>query len=569
MCNGTVFQRWQVDALNELKEHGHSLVLLIRDARKTSETSRFRQLLKKKWNTFLYTFLENRVFKPDARRMSDIHRKLQGIDILDCCVEQKGYSEYFTQADIKAVGSYQLDFILRFGFNIIRGDILAAARCGVWSFHHDDEIKYRGGPAGFWEIFNGDPVNGAILQQLTHKLDGGFILKKGYLKTIMHSYRGNLEQLLSVTSSWPALVADAMVSNPGVVFAASHTTAPIYKVPGNWLMARFLFKLFLNRVKFHSNDLLSAEDWNVGLIMKPIHEVALGIGILKKTEIAWIRRGSRNKYLADPSGFIENNKLHILAEEYSYPKKKAIISEIVWDIDPVRVFDPVRVSDPVRVIEAEDHLSYPFVIKHQGQVYCLPESYQSGKITLYRRDPATGTFVKEKILVDNMEAVDPTLYFYNSSWWLFFTIKKYSATHLFIYHAAEITGEYMPHCCNPMKIDVRSARPAGTPFIHNGLLYRPAQDCSVTYGGRVVINHVVKLDEHEFEEQPVKSVGPVADTKYNRGLHTISGINEFTLIDGKRYRFNPFFFRNQLRKKLIKNGFGKCLKKYWGPSAPG
>ena len=103
-----------------------------------------------------------------------------------------------------------------------------------------------------------------------------------------------------------------------------------------------------------------------------------------------------------------------------------------------------------------------------------------------------------------------------------------------------------------MKLDVRSARPAGTPFIHNGLLYRPARDCSVTYGGRVVINHVVKLDEHEFAEQPVKLVEPLTDTKYNQGLHTISGINDFTLIDGKRYRFNPFFLRNQLRKKLIK-----------------
>ena len=40
-------------------------------------------------------------------------------------------------------------FMLRVGFNIIRGEILNVPKYGVWSFHHDDEVKYRGGPAGY------------------------------------------------------------------------------------------------------------------------------------------------------------------------------------------------------------------------------------------------------------------------------------------------------------------------------------------------------------------------------------------------------------------------------------
>jgi len=546
MCNGTVFQRWQVVALNELKEHGHSLVLLITDTRKVPEISRFKQLLNKKLSIFLFTFLENRVFNPDARKLADINRELAGIDILRCHVDQKGYSEYFTTADVEAIRSFRLDFILRFGFNIIRGDILTAARYGVWSFHHDDELRYRGGPAGFWEIFNRDPVNGAIMQRLTEKLDGGCILKKGYLKTVMHSYRGNLEQLLSVTSYWPSLVADEIEHNPETVFAISHTVAPVYRVPGNLQMVRFIVKLIRNKIQFHCTDLLSAEDWNIGIIRKPIYEVAMGSDNLKKTDISWMRRRSRNKYLADPSGFIENDKLHILAEEYSYFKQKAAISEIIWDMDTFRV------TDHIRVIDYGKHLSYPCIIEHQGEVFCMPESYQSNNIMLYRRDPATGTFTKDRILLDKVEAVDPTLFFYNGFWWLFFTNKKYSSTHLFIYHAIEITGDYKPHCCNPVKIDIRSARPAGTPFINKGVLYRPAQDCSVTYGGRVTINKIDKLSVHEFVEQAINSVDPVAGTLYSKGLHTISGIKDFTLVDGKRYRFDRYFFISQLRKKLNK-----------------
>jgi hypothetical protein len=161
-----------------------------------------------------------------------------------------------------------------------------------------------------------------------------------------------------------------------------------------------------------------------------------------------------------------------------------------------------------------------------------------------------------KILVADVEGVDPTLFFYNGLWWLFFTGKQYSTTHLFIYYSDQLAGDYQPHAGNPVKIDVRSARPAGTPFIHNGTLYRPAQDCSVTYGGRVAVNKVLKLSSSEFDELPVGFVTPVAGSKYNNGLHTVSGVGEYSLIDGKHYRFNRHFFMRQLRSKLKIKGSG-------------
>ena len=544
MCNGTVFQRWQTDALNDLARHGHQLVLLVVDARSTPETSRFRSLLKKKWSTFLFSFLENRVFKPDARRLCTLNIGTGGVKTLHCLVEQKGFSEHFTGADVDFIRNCKVDFILRFGFNIIRGDILTAARFGVWSFHHDDELKYRGGPAGFWEIFNRDPVNGAIMQQLTNKLDGGIILKKGYLKTVCHSYRGNLEQLLTVSSAWPAMVADKLARNRGADFPESKTVAPVFKVPGNWKMILFLGKLLLNKLRFYRDDFFCSEVWNVGMVRKPIHEIALGTGTLQQGDVTWLRGAGRDKYLADPSGFIENNQLHILAEEYNYKTGIAGISEIT------------PVTGPIPVIDSVYHLSYPFVIELNGETYCLPESYQSNAITLFKRNAENGKFTPEKILVADVEAVDPTLFFYNGLWWLFFTVKQYSTTHLFIYYSDQLAGDYQPHAGNPVKIDVRSARPAGTPFIHNGRLYRPAQDCSVTYGGRVEVNEVLKLSSSEFDELPVGFVMPVAGSKYNKGLHTVSGVGGHTLIDGKYYRFNRHFFVRQLQSKLKIKGPG-------------
>jgi hypothetical protein len=366
------------------------------------------------------------------------------------------------------------------------------------------------------------------------------ILRKGFLKTVSHSYRGNLEQLFSVTSSWPAQVAGNLAMDPGMAFGASVTEAPVFKVPGNGRMILFLFRLVLNKLSFHFRDLFAAEDWNIGIVRKPVHEVAFGPGSIEDSEISWLPSGPRKHYLADPSGYMADGRLHILAEDYNYAEQKAGIVGI----------DTGRAGQPARVIVSALHLSYPFIVEHPGEVYCIPESYQSGRVTLYRRNPSTGMFDPEKTLVDGVEAVDPSLVFHDGLWWLFFTEKRFSNTHLHLWYAPGITGEYRPHPGNPVKMDIRSARPAGTPFLHGGILYRPAQDCSVTYGGRVVINRVTHLSAERFTEEVAGTVGPVSGSRYDRGLHTISGVGDVTLIDGKRFRFNWRFFLGQLKKKF-------------------
>ncbi len=546
MCNGAEFQRWQADAIRDLSAKGHQLVLLIRDARKVRKPKRQNKNKKSSPPKSLFNYLMRTMFDPDAKRIVDLSRDLTQIDTLACHVEKKGYSEYFIGAEVAAIRTYRPDFILRFAFNIIRGEILTVARYGVWSFHHDDEMKYRGGPAGFWEIYKDDPVSGAILQRLTEKLDAGIVLKKGYLKTTLHSYKGNLEQLLSCSSSWPALVADEIILHPDRFTAPSPTSAPIYKVPGTFRTIIFLLILFRNRLKFYYRELFRAEIWNVGLIKKPIEEVIFGKEKLHRSDIIWLRLFSATKYLADPMGFMDGPKLHILVEDYSYKTQKASISEIIWNSTRDSF------SAPIRIIEEKDHLSYPFIVCHEKAVYCIPESYRSGLIILYRRNYSEESFIEEKLLLSDIDAIDPTLVKHENHWWLFFTEKKHSWTHLQLYYSDELFGPYKPHRQNPVKIDIRSTRPGGTPFLHEGVLYRPAQDCSSVYGGRVVINRVDKLTPDEFEETPAEVLEPAKGSPFSKGLHTVSKVGKYTLIDGKKYQFNRHFFKHQLRLKINK-----------------
>ena len=66
---------------------------------------------------------------------------------------------------------HNLDVAISFGFRILKGRALRIAKHGVWSYHHGDNHINRGGPAGFWEVLEGSPVIGSVLQVLDEDLD--------------------------------------------------------------------------------------------------------------------------------------------------------------------------------------------------------------------------------------------------------------------------------------------------------------------------------------------------------------------------------------------------------------
>jgi hypothetical protein len=142
-------------------------------------------------------------------------------------------------------------------------------------------------------------------------------------------------------------------------------------------------------------------------------------------------------------------------------------------------------------------------------------------------------------LLSDFAAVDSTIVNFDGRWWLFCTCAENGRNDsLYLWHSETLTGPWEAHTRNPVKIDIRSARPGGTPFVYNGELYRPSQDCSLTYGGRVSLNRVTKLTTTSFEEQVVNTVGPEIGGRYRDGMHTLSVLGtDKTLIDGKRHRF--------------------------------
>ena len=73
-----------------------------------------------------------RTRKYNSLKNFDLSETLINVDKIKCKIIKKGkYSQYFERHDIDKIKNYKLDFILRFGFGTIRGDILDVAKYGM------------------------------------------------------------------------------------------------------------------------------------------------------------------------------------------------------------------------------------------------------------------------------------------------------------------------------------------------------------------------------------------------------------------------------------------------------
>ncbi|MBL7964377.1 MAG: hypothetical protein JNM31_11115 [Flavobacteriales bacterium] len=519
LCDGLVFQRWQADAiLDVIQVPGVVPVGLLVNGAPARPVRSLHSLL--------YRQYRRRLFKPKAMELVDLTAALGDWPKLVCTPAVSGPVHRFSEADITRVHQLRPDVLLRFGFNILRGPILDLPTHGVWSFHHGDEEKYRGGPPGFWEIMDGDPVTGAILQRLTEKLDAGRILQKGWFRTVDHSLEETVDTVLTASSGWPAKVCRAILRGEERAASGveSTTHAPIRRYPGNFTFLRFIRKQAKNKLQFHRQQLNAHEEWNIGILPQPIQT------LLKEEHslnVRWLPPPAVGTYRADPFGYLgPDGQLNVLYEKYDYTTGTGAIHRVRPKADNILKRSRCMLGGD------DAHRSYPYTFEHEGQIYCVPESAATGRVTLHRVNATNDALEEVADLLDE-PLYDPTLFLHEGHWWLFGTRAPWTNVTLEAYHAPALLGPYAPHLLNPIKQDIRNARPAGTPFLHEGALYRPAMDCARTYGGRVVINRILALDPFTFQESAVKHIGPIKGL-YGEGLHTLSAVGGLTLLDGKR-----------------------------------
>lgn len=463
---------------------------------------------------------------------------------LNCTVTRKGkWSEYFSEEDIGRINGYHLDFVLKFGYGIIRGNIFSIGRYGIWSYHHDDEEKYRGGPPAFWEIHGGDPVTGALLQRINATLDGGVVLKKIYVPTIGISYAANLQRIQESSAHMVRWVCLDILSGKTEYIEALPSTskAPIYRAPNDLQMLQFWGRITWNWVLYKVAN-QRVDKWNIGLVRAGPEKF---LDESFKPLIEWSTYREKHQMIADPFLVPTPTGVRILCEEFDWFSEMGRILE-------VRSAPDGSLSRGTPAIEEAAHMSYPFVFEHDGQTYCIPECATRSEIPLYRWNPAMERWVREGTLLDNIAAVDATVFQAYGTWWLFHSqahgVGQWS---LYIWKADDPRGPWQPHRANPVKTDVGSSRPAGKPFWNEGELYRPAQDGRNSYGGALVINRITNLSLEDFQEVTVRRIAPQTSWPYPHGIHTLNGCRGLSVIDAKRHLWPPALILKRLCYKWL------------------
>jgi hypothetical protein len=240
----------------------------------------------------------------------------------------------------------------------------------------------------------------------------------------------------------------------------------------------------------------------------------------------------RDRFWADPFPLATEGHHFLFFEEllHSTQKGRIVVSEFAagggW-------------SRPRVALERPYHLSYPFVFAWCGQWFMVPETGDNRTIELWRCREFPCRWTLDSILLGGVHARDSTLAQIDGRWWMFTCIDRPGGacnSELHLFHAKSPRGPWRPHALNPIVADASHARPAGNLFQQDGRWFRPAQDCSVSYGRRMSIREIETLNPQEYREREVRAFEPEW-TAGLTGTHTWNTAGSLAVIDGCRLRW--------------------------------
>jgi hypothetical protein len=529
LVDSFVQRSWNYKVVEEIQKSGFAEVaVVIKNAAQSSPQGRLKSYWRNR-NYLLYTLYgkidERRVkVDNDAFAPADLKPLLAGCPVIEVQPEMKAYSDWFPEDALKQIREFNLDVALCFGFRILKGEALKIARYGVWSFHHGDNLVNRGGPAGFWEVMDGIPVTGSVLQILTEDLDNGCVIYRSWSPTSdRFSVKANRNNLYWKSSAFVLRRLQDVANGVQVCTPENQLYRPysnrLFRMPTNAEMISRLSRLGTKYVASHVQNAMNTEQWSLA------YRFRTGPGDTNNTLYRFKNlTPSKDLFWADPCAIKQGDRYYVFIEEYLNRTGKGHISVIELDRKGL-------VSGPTTVLERDYHLSYPFVFEWNNDYYMVPESAANKTVELYRSTAFPFEWKLEKVLMSGVRAKDATLAEVEGTWWMFVSIAEHSIPdELYLFYAESPLGPWTPHPRNPVKSDVRGSRPAGGLFNWNGELYRPAQDSSGRYGYAISINRITELNRQAFREEQVSSILP----NWNKKLlatHTLTMAGDLTMVD--------------------------------------
>ncbi|WP_377834997.1 glucosamine inositolphosphorylceramide transferase family protein [Acidimangrovimonas pyrenivorans] len=212
---------------------------------------------------------------------------------------------------------------------------------------------------------------------------------------------------------------------------------------------------------------------------------------------------NRNRhYRADPFLFEHDQALYCFFESYSYRDGLGHIAVGRIEDDGLTEIGPA--------LTRPYHLSFPFIFRHAGEIFMMPETHQAGRIEIWRCTDFPTGWTLHATTLDGVGAADPVLLQHGADWWLFANLCNdsigdlSSELHLFRIDGPDLTW-IEPHPLNPVVIGSEVARGGGRVVEIGGRLLRPSQDNSGrSYGRGLNLMEIVALSPTSYEERRIR-----------------------------------------------------------------
>ena len=442
-------------------------------------------------------------------------------------VSKSGIVYRFGEDDLQRIRALELDALVRCGNGILKGEILSAARDGVISLHHADNRVNRGGPAGFWEVYEGRPQTGFVVQRLTEELDGGAILCRGSVSTEM-VYTRNKAIVADRATAYLGRTLEKLARGEAKAEPPHVYDSRLYKTPllhetlayaagvAGDVARRLVRRAFGHRAH-----------WGVAYLFQPWQGAVLWRGkTLPRPPGAFI---------ADPFAIQVDGSHYVFVEELPYKSGKGVIS--VYRVSPT---EAQRIGI---VLNEPYHLSFPFLFRYREDIYMIPESAADRSIKLYRATRFPEEWALEKVIAADVAAVDTVVFERDGRWWMLTTIRgedrARNDAELHAFWAPDPLGEWTAHPANPVIVDASRGRNGGLLRDRDGTIYRVTQRHGFArYGTGISIYRIDELSEDAYSERWVQDIEP----KFFKGivgthhLHEDSGLTVYDFYADQRPR---------------------------------
>jgi hypothetical protein len=503
---------WQNMALALLPEGTRCLILLCKNPRPAKRRPE---------HFFYYVLNLFSIRNPMTRKEPLSCEKLVIEQTQKFDADYEGNWQSFPEAVRRSVREFAPDAVVKFGMGLLR---VPDDFPPIISYHHGDPRRFRGRPAGFYELAQGEAVMGQMIQVLSNALDAGIVVAYCDTKVDLHSYRSTLVRAYQHS---PLLLTRALDNIRNGRILAIEPVGKIYRLPDNITVLDFVFKNFCFWTKRIVYGLTTEKCWEVSTAKAQFgpegHILLEGMHFWKT-----LKRPKTYTFYADPFFLADGS---IIVEAMGRHRGKGEL---------IHVADEHR-----RVSTAPGHHSYPAPVISDGVEYLVPEVAGWSTPLLFRLNEDSLDKVSHLDL--GCRVLDPTLFEHKGHFYLFGNDAHEGAGVLRLWIATELFGRFSEHPASPLLISPRGARMAGAIHVLNGRLIRCGQDGREAYGNGVVIFEVMLLTPGAYHEREIGELR-FADVA---GPHTLNFNREVAVFDWYRERRG---FGAALRRLLARLG---------------